>query len=115
MRIGILGSLEVWADDGAPITVGGPRPRALLVLLAYNANRVVTVDGIISAQYGEVPPADAAGAVQAHVSRLRKVVKEVTFEGGGYRLALDPGDVDALRFERLAAEGRQSRLPARRR
>ncbi|RSM87441.1 AfsR/SARP family transcriptional regulator [Kibdelosporangium aridum] len=107
MRIGILGSLEVWGDDGAPIAVGGPRPRALLMLLAYNANRVVTVDAIVAAQYGEDPPADAAGAVQAHVSRLRKVVDGVTFAGGGYRLAVDADDVDALRFERLAADGRR--------
>ncbi|MFL6119116.1 ATP-binding protein [Actinophytocola sp.] len=106
MRIGILGSLEVRAADGAPITVGGPRPRALLVLLALNANRVVGVDAIVAAQYGDEPPADAAGAVQAHVSRLRRAVA-VEFDGAGYRLPVDPDGVDALRFERLAAEGRR--------
>jgi DNA-binding SARP family transcriptional activator len=107
VRIGILGSLEVWAADGAGVAVGGPRPRALLVLLALNANRVVGIDAIVAAQYGDEPPADAAGAIQAHVSRLRKVVPDVTFDGAGYRLAVDPDDVDALRFERLAAEGRR--------
>lgn len=107
MRIGILGSLEVRAADGTPVAVGGPRPRALLVLLALNANRVVGVDAIVAAQYGDEPPADAAGAVQAHVSRLRKAVGEVSFDGAGYRLAVDPDDVDALRFERLAGEGRR--------
>jgi predicted ATPase/DNA-binding SARP family transcriptional activator len=105
--IGILGSLEVRAQDGTPVTVGGPRPRALLVLLASNANRVIPVDTIVAAQYGEDPPADAAGAVQAHVSRLRKVVDGVTFETGGYQLTVDPDEVDALCFERLAAEGRR--------
>ncbi|QFZ21213.1 ATP-binding protein [Saccharothrix syringae] len=107
MRIGILGPLEVRADDGAPVAVGGPRPRALLVLLALNANRVVGTDSIVAAQYGDTPPADAAGAVQAHVSRLRRAVGGVVFEGGGYRLVVDPDDVDALRFERLAADGRR--------
>jgi predicted ATPase/DNA-binding SARP family transcriptional activator len=105
--IGILGSLEVRADDGTPVAVGGPRPRALLVLLALNANRVVGVDAIVAAQYGDEPPADAAGAVQAHVSRLRKAVGAVSFEGAGYRLAVAPDDVDAPRFERLAGEGRR--------
>ncbi|TDV53917.1 ATP-binding protein [Actinophytocola oryzae] len=107
MRIGILGSLEVRAADGTSVAVGGPRPRALLVLLALNANRVVGVDAIVAAQYGEEPPADAAGAVQAHVSRLRKVVPDVSFDGTGYRLAVEPDDVDALRFEALAQEGRR--------
>lgn len=106
MRIGILGSLEVRSTDGTPVAVGGPRPRALLVLLALNANRVVGVDAIIAAQYGDAPPADAAGAVQAHVSRLRKAVG-VEFDGVGYRLVVDPDGVDALRFERLAGEGRR--------
>jgi predicted ATPase/DNA-binding SARP family transcriptional activator len=106
VRIGILGSLEVRAADGTPVAVGGPRPRALLVLLALNANRVVGVDAIVAAQYGDEPPADASGAVQAHVSRLRKAVG-VSFDGAGYRLAVDPDDVDALRFERLAGEGRR--------
>jgi predicted ATPase/DNA-binding SARP family transcriptional activator len=106
VRIGILGSLEVADAGGAPVTVGGPRPRALLVLLALNANRVVGVDAITAAQYGDAPPADAAGAVQAHVSRLRKSVP-VEYDGVGYRLAVDPDGVDALRFERLAGEGRR--------
>jgi predicted ATPase/DNA-binding SARP family transcriptional activator len=105
MRIGVLGTLTVTADDGAPVAVRGPRPRALLVLLALNANRVVGTDAIVAAQYGDDPPAGAGAAVQAHVSRLRKSV-DVAFDGTGYRLALDPDDVDAPRFERLAAQGR---------
>jgi len=109
MRIGILGSLEVFAADGTPVVVGGPRPRALLVLLALNANRVVGVDALISGQYGDDPPAGAAGAVQAHVSRLRRglAADVVAHVGAGYRLDVDSDDVDALRFERLAREGRR--------
>jgi predicted ATPase/DNA-binding SARP family transcriptional activator len=107
VRIGVLGALEVWDAGGGPVAVGGPRPRALLALLAVDANRVVSLDAIVAAQYGDDPPADAAGAVQAHVSRLRKAVAGVVFEGGGYRLVIEPDDVDALRFERLAGEGRR--------
>jgi predicted ATPase/DNA-binding SARP family transcriptional activator len=106
MLIGILGPLTVHADDGTPIAVGGPRPRALLVLLALAAGRPVGVDTLIAGQYGDDPPAGAASAVQAHVSRLRKTVDLVEFDGAGYRLAVDPADVDALRFERLAREGK---------
>ncbi|MGI5125523.1 BTAD domain-containing putative transcriptional regulator [Pseudonocardia sp. CA-107938] len=108
MQFAILGPLAVTGDDGAPITVGGPRPRALLVLLAMAAGRTVGVDRIVDGQYGEHPPAGAANAVQAHVSRLRRALggDAVEFGPGGYRLAVDPDDVDVARFARLAADGR---------
>jgi len=108
VQFAILGPLAVTGDDGATVAVGGPRPRALLVLLAMEAGRTVGVDRIVDGQYGEHPPAGAANAVQAHVSRLRRVLgaETVGFGPGGYRLAVDPDDVDATRFARLAAEGR---------
>lgn len=106
MRIGVLGPLTVETDDGTPITVAGPRPRALLVLLALSANRVVPVDTLVAGQYGDEPPANAAAALQAHVSRLRKSVDRVEFASSGYRLAVEPDNVDALRFEQLARDGR---------
>ncbi|MEW9533869.1 BTAD domain-containing putative transcriptional regulator [Microbispora sp. NPDC049125] len=109
MRFGILGPVEVWTDDGRSVPVGGPRPRALLALLLLDPGRLVTVDRLIDGQYGDDPPAGAANAIQAHVSRLRRVLPGdlIEFHGAGYRLAVDPGDVDAYRFERLAREGRR--------
>jgi predicted ATPase/DNA-binding SARP family transcriptional activator len=109
MQFGVLGPLEVRGPAGEPVAVGGPRPRALLVMLLLNAGRVVGVDELIDGQYGEDPPAGAANAVQAHVSRLRRGLGAglVEFHGSGYRLAVDPEDVDVHRFERLAREGRR--------
>ena len=109
MWFGVLGPLEVRDDDGRAVAVGGARARGLLVLLALDAGRVVPVERLIDAQYGEEPPAGAANAVQAQVSRLRRVLPEglVAYEGAGYRLAAAPDDVDAHRFARLAAEGRR--------
>ncbi|MFC0062724.1 BTAD domain-containing putative transcriptional regulator [Umezawaea endophytica] len=106
MRFGVLGPLEVWSADGELVHVGGPRPRALLVMLLLDAGRVVEVERLVVGQYGDEAPVGAANAVQAQVSRLRRVVP-VRFHGGGYRLDVDPDDVDASRFERLAAEGRR--------
>ncbi|MFJ2030494.1 BTAD domain-containing putative transcriptional regulator [Streptosporangium sp. NPDC087985] len=109
MQFGILGPLDVRSPTGEAISVGGPRPRALLVMLLLNAGRVVGVDQLIDGQYGDDPPAGAANALQAQVSRLRRnlPVELVEFHGAGYRLAIDPDDVDAHRFERLAREGRR--------
>ncbi|MHA6617437.1 BTAD domain-containing putative transcriptional regulator [Pseudonocardia sp. DLS-67] len=108
LRIGVLGPLQVNDGDGPPIAVGGPRPRALLVLLALQPGRTVPVEQLVDGQYGEDPPADAVGAVQAQVARLRRALPAgvLAFEGGGYRLVVDPADVDATAFERLAEQGR---------
>ncbi len=106
VQYGILGPLEVRSDAGEAVAVGGPRPRAILVMLLLEAGRVVTVERLVAGQYGDAPPADAVNAVQAQVSRLRKAIPGIEFHGGGYRLDADPDDVDALRFERLAALGR---------
>lgn len=57
MQFGILGPLDVRSPAGETIVVGGPRPRALLVILLLNAGRVVGVDQLIDGQYGDAPPA----------------------------------------------------------
>ena len=108
MRFGVLGPLEVWSDGGEAVPVAGPRPRALLSVLLLDAGRVVGVDRLVAAQYGDDPPPGAAHALQAHVSRLRRGLPPglVEFAGGGYRLAVDPEDVDVHRFARLTADGR---------
>ncbi|MER7002045.1 BTAD domain-containing putative transcriptional regulator [Dactylosporangium sp. NPDC000555] len=100
MRFGILGPLEVRDDAGAPVAVGGPKPRALLTRLLLEAGQVVALERL----GGESP-----NALQAQVSRLRRALPggPVEFTGGGYRIAVDPQDVDAHRFERLARDGRQ--------
>ncbi len=56
MQFGILGPLEVWSPTGEALPVGGPRPRALLVLLLLDAGRVVGVEQLIDGQYGDDPP-----------------------------------------------------------
>ncbi|MFC6933194.1 ATP-binding protein [Actinomadura yumaensis] len=59
---------------------------------------------------GRGAPAAPANALQALVSRLRRSLGsagDVAQVAGGYRLDVDADDVDALRFERLAAAGRE--------
>ncbi|WP_203863381.1 AfsR/SARP family transcriptional regulator, partial [Planobispora rosea] len=128
MWFGVLGSLEVRLG-GRSVAVGGPRLRALLAMLLLDAGRVVAAERLVNGLYGDEPPANAANALQAQVSRLRRLLGETVDGGGsgsgsggggggggggelivhhpaGYLLAVGPDDVDAHRFERLAAEGR---------
>ncbi len=115
MQIGILGPFEVRTDNGALADVPGARLRALLVALALGPGRVVPKSILIDWIWGESPPADAANALQRLASRLRKALPGGVIEGqtGGYRLAVDPDAVDALRFERLVAQARHEEGPGR--
>jgi DNA-binding SARP family transcriptional activator len=112
MEFCILGPLEV-LQDGAPVALGGSKQRALLALLVLHANEAMTTDRLVEELWGEEPPATAAKTVQVHVSRLRKALASrggggvVVTRERGYELALGPDDLDARRFERLAAEGRE--------
>ncbi|OXM46204.1 BTAD domain-containing putative transcriptional regulator [Amycolatopsis alba] len=111
MRFGVLGATEVRRDDGTVVGLGGPRVRTLFALLALEAGRGVPAERLIDGLYGEQPPEGVANALQSQVSRLRGALKDlapVEFSPAGYRLAVDPGDVDVHRFERLAAEGRRA-------
>ena len=110
MRFDILGPTEVRDDGGAPVALGGPRVRALLALLALESGRIVDAERLVDLLYGTRPPGGVANALQSQVSRLRRALgrDRVEFHPSGYRLVADPLDVDAHRFERLAAEGGQA-------
>jgi len=111
VQIGILGPFEVRTDAGALADVPGARLRALLIALALEPGRVVSKATLIDWIWGEQPPADTANALQRLVSRLRKALPEGLIEGqpgGGYRLTVEPDAVDAVRFERLAAQARDA-------
>ncbi|WP_460366937.1 AfsR/SARP family transcriptional regulator, partial [Actinocorallia lasiicapitis] len=106
MRFGILGAVEVWDDDGEPISVGGPRVRALLAFLLLNAGKVVPAETLIDGLYGEDPPVGAANALQSIVSRLRRALRgivEVELSPAGYRLPVRGEDLDSGRFLALTA------------
>ncbi|WP_073496486.1 AfsR/SARP family transcriptional regulator [Actinacidiphila paucisporea] len=109
MKFGILGATRALGADGVDVALGGPRRRALLALLLLEAGRPVSGERLVDGLYGEDPPAGVGNAVQSQVSRLRQVLP-VPIEGlpAGYRLAVDPDQVDAHRFQRLSAQGREA-------
>ena len=79
----------------------------MLALLVLEAGRVVPA-GLIEEVWRGRPPRGAAATLRSYVSRLRGVLAPeaaLGARGGGYVLGVDPGAVDAVRFERLAAAG----------
>ncbi|MFH8987196.1 AfsR/SARP family transcriptional regulator [Streptomyces sp. NPDC017940] len=107
MRYRVLGVTQAQRPDGTKVPVGGARLRALLAALALRPGRTVPVHLLVDQVWGDAPPSDATGALQALVGRLRRVLgaDAVTSAEGGYHLRAAPDDVDAHRFERLVGEG----------
>src|SRR5262245_52919570 len=111
----VLGPLEV-AADGRQLPLGGTKQRAVLALLLLHANEVVSADRLIDDLWGESPPDSAANMLQGYVSHLRKTLEPghgrgehelIVSRAPGYVLQLRDDQLDARRFEQLAAEGRR--------
>jgi len=109
VRFSILGPLLVHDATGRPVTIGGARLRVLLSLLLLSPGQRVSVERLTDGIWAGNPPAAAGNALQALVSRLRRALGAgavIDGDGTGYRLAVDPAQVDADRFEALAGQGR---------
>jgi len=107
----ILGQLEVSAD-GRVIEIGGPKLRALLVILLLRANEAVPRDVLVHELWGEQPPDGAQHTLDVYVSRLRKALDAaasgpvVVTRAGAYSLQLADGHLDVNLFEHLIEEGK---------
>jgi len=109
-RIGILGPLEVRDNRGLALAVGGARLRSLLIRLAISPGRPVPVDTLVADLWADTSSGASGNAVQALVSRLRNAVSRdiVEREPTGYRLALQPEEIDAWMFEVAVAAARDA-------
>ncbi|MFH9398480.1 BTAD domain-containing putative transcriptional regulator [Streptomyces sp. NPDC017638] len=107
VRYRLLGTTQAIRPDGTAVPVGGARLRALLSVLALRAGRTVPAAVLVDEVWGTDPPADAPGALQALVGRLRRVLGAgaVASVDGGYRLTAAPDDIDLTRFDRLTGDG----------
>jgi DNA-binding SARP family transcriptional activator len=107
VEFSILGPLRV-LDGGRDLTPGRAKQRALLSTLLLHRNEVVGSDQLVEALWGEAPPASAPTALHGHVSALRKLLgaERIRTQAPGYRLRVDPGELDLARFETLVAAAR---------
>lgn len=109
-RVRLLGLLEV-RQDGQLLGPGPSalKPRALLTILAVDANRVVSKDALVDRLW-EVPPPTARNLVEKHVGAWRRVLDERRLEtiGPGYRLNLADDECDLLEARRCLAVGQRA-------
>jgi DNA-binding SARP family transcriptional activator len=90
VEVHVLGALEVVDDQGRPFALRGERLRTLVMALALAEGRVVSASHLIADLWGEQPPRGAGNALQALVSKLRRIVGHdavVTSRGTHWRCA----------------------------
>jgi DNA-binding SARP family transcriptional activator len=110
--LGVLGGLVVRAAEGEEIRLGGALPRRALAALLIADGRPVTADALTDVLWEGEPPSSATSSLHSTVSRLRRALAlggpgaTLRLTPAGYQLDVDPDDVDARRFARLAREGR---------
>lgn len=120
LRLSILGPMEA-SRDGVRLSLGPPARRAVLGLLAAGPGVLVRRDTVIDVLWGQSPPSTAVSLVQAHVSRLRKLLAPrerqqsaddamIAYVGGGYRLQLPSEQLDLLIFREVAATAEAERV-----
>ena len=109
MDFRILGPVEARLD-GRTLELGGSRQRALLALLLLARGAPVSRDRLVE----ELWSGDSSGRVKSlhvAVSRLRRALVEQTrlaTTPDGYRLLLEPGELDLDRFAASCDEGRRA-------
>src|SRR5882672_9104709 len=112
MRFVVLGPVCVRAGGGET-ALPASRERTLLAVLLLEPNRVVPVDQLVDAVWGEDPPTTARAQLHTSVSRLRRALgaagvpgEVVRTDPAGYRIVVGEGELDWLVFTGEVAAAR---------
>ncbi|GGM53660.1 SARP family transcriptional regulator [Micromonospora sonchi] len=111
----MLGPVGVW-HHGERLCPTNAQQRTILAMLLLTPAHVVTLAQLVTALWGDCPPASARNAIQGHVSRLRRLLDgipgaELVTAGPGYRLNVPPESVDVHRFRRLVERAQAAEVP----
>jgi len=89
---------------------GDHRQRAVLAILLLHAGEVIASDCLVDELSGEGVPATATKTIQVYISKLRRELGDgvLITRASGYVPNCDRADVDARRFQALAADGRRA-------
>ncbi|MCF6521842.1 BTAD domain-containing putative transcriptional regulator [Streptomyces sp. JJ36] len=112
---GVLGRLQVRVA-GAPVHIGGPKPRAVLATLLLQPGGFVSLDLLTEVLWPGGAPRSAVANVRTYVRTLRRALSAAGVTTGGlrtqpsgYALDVPPGEVDLLLFEQRLERARAER------
>ncbi|MEU7858707.1 BTAD domain-containing putative transcriptional regulator [Nonomuraea sp. NPDC049141] len=100
LAVELLGPLRV-SVAGRPVELPPGRQRVLMAVLAMSAGRTVPTDRLATAVWGTDPRGDPRVNLRTTVKRVRRAlgtVELIVSRSGGYLLAAEPDQVDALCF-----------------
>ncbi|WP_410563282.1 BTAD domain-containing putative transcriptional regulator [Amycolatopsis sp. cmx-4-61] len=116
MEFLLLGPVEVRSGT-VHLQLASQRQRALLAALLMTPGVVVPPHRLIEVIWGEAAPPSATANLRTHVAQLRRQLatlddgaRRIHARAGGYLLEVRPDELDAERFERLAAAGHRALL-----
>ncbi|MDH4276658.1 MAG: AAA family ATPase [Acidimicrobiia bacterium] len=111
----LLGPVSAWID-GAAVSLGGPRQAAVLARLLLTPRHVVSLDQFVDSIWDNRIPSRPDVAIRSYISNLRRLIEPdrkqrghdsiLTSASAGYRLDLEPSQIDWVRFERAVNNAR---------
>jgi DNA-binding SARP family transcriptional activator/Flp pilus assembly protein TadD len=114
VKFRILGPLEIAAESDR-LDLGGTRQQIVIAMLLLNANRVVTLDRLLEAIYGEDLPPTARSQAQISISSLRRLFGSRSREAiistreHGYVIEVGSAGLDSRQFAELVTAARGAR------
>jgi DNA-binding SARP family transcriptional activator/tetratricopeptide (TPR) repeat protein len=117
MRFRVLGPLQA-ESEGRRLRLGGPRQRAVLAALLSSPNRTLSRSRLIELTWDEPTPS-AESNLRSYVWKLRNLLAEDGDEAPriqwdqGFRLRVEPGELDLWDFDRYVERARRARADGR--
>jgi DNA-binding SARP family transcriptional activator/Flp pilus assembly protein TadD len=114
VKFGVLGPLEVTVGSER-LDLGGSRQQIVTATLLLSANRVVTMDRLLEAIYGENPPLTSRSQAQISISSLRRLFASRSYDAiistraQGYVIRVDSGRLDSQQFGEQVVAARAAR------
>ncbi|MEU6425989.1 BTAD domain-containing putative transcriptional regulator [Microbispora sp. NPDC046973] len=113
MEFRLLGPVEVTVA-GAPVPLGGVKPKTLLAALLLEQGHVVPTHRLIDIIWPDSPPGTAKAAIQTYVKTLRQALARagardvIVTRAPGYLAQIPAGSLDVDVFEQRMADARSA-------
>ncbi len=105
MEFRILGPVAASGSHGE-VPLGSPRHRVLLATLLLDPGRVVPVDRLVEAMWGDAPPSRAVEMLHVRISELRKLLRSGKQYGKPHRQQYGKPKLESHGGQRRAADCR---------
>ncbi|RAO14710.1 Transcriptional regulatory protein MoaR1 [Micromonospora noduli] len=114
VEIRVLGGLTVQLP-ARTLQLGTPKQQVVFAMLTAQCGRLVTVDDLVDELWVDRPPRSAVANVRTYAANLRRTFEAfpagrgaIERQRNGYRLIVDPDEVDVFCFELERNAGREA-------